>query len=179
MTNLILTGKAYWARVYEGNHDEFGGKEFYKITVALDNESWSKYSTSGLGLKPKAVSTDDETLGITFRRDVHAKSGVGKNGKPWSLGGGPPLVINEDGDEMTDLIGNGSLVQVKIDTYKVANGPMKGKSGHRLEAVKVLELVSYEPPEDDADDYTPAVTSEEVKAVTPAKSGGVKKGLPF
>jgi len=174
MTNLILTGKAYWARVYEGNHDEFGGKEFYKITVALDNESWSKYSTSGLGLKPKAVSTDDETLGITFRRDVHAKSGVGKNGKPWSLGGGPPLVIDEDGNEMDDLIGNGSLVQVKIDTYKVANGPMKGKSGHRLEAVKVLELVSYEPPEDDAEDE---VVVEEAKPTT--KSSSVKKGLPF
>jgi hypothetical protein len=174
MTNLILTGKAYWARVYEGNHDEFGGKEFYKITVALDNESWSKYSTSGLGLKPKAISSEDDTLGITFRRDVHAKSGVGKNGKPWSLGGGPPLVINEDGNEMDDLIGNGSVVQVKIDTYKVANGPMKGKSGHRLEAVKVLELVSYEPPEDDGDE--PEVV-EETKPVT--KSSSVKKGLPF
>lgn len=172
-----LKGKAFWARVYEGNHDEYGGKEFYKITVALDDESWVKFNKTGSGLKPKAVSSDDDTLGITFRRDVKGKSGI-KNGKKWEIPGGPPQVVDADGDEMTDLIGNESLVEVAVDFYKVKNGPMKGKKGHRLEGVKVLELVHYEAPDEDdeSEDDVPFETEEEVKG--PEKKPAKKK-LPF
>lgn len=173
-----LRGKAFWARVYEGNHDEYGGKEFYKITVALDDESWVKFNKTGSGLKPKAVASDDDTLGITFRRDVKGKSGV-KNGKKWEILGGPPQVVDEDGDEMTDLIGNGSEVEVAVDFYKVKNGPMKGKKGHRLEGVKVLELVHYEAPDDDEDedDDVPFEQDEPEEEVKTPKVA--KKKLPF
>lgn len=165
-------GKAFWARVYEGNHDEFGGKEFYKITVALDDESWALFNKSGLKLKPKEVSSDDDTLGITFRRDVHAKTGVDKKGKPWSLGGGAPRVVDVDGDEFDDLIGNGSVVEVLVERY-----PSKiGKWGHRLEAVKVIDHVQYEAPDDDEDEED-EVEEEPVKEEPKKKAG--KKDLPF
>lgn len=189
--NIVLRGKAYWARVYEGNHDEFGGKEFYKITVALDSESWSKYNQSGLGLKPKAVSSDDSTPGITFRRDLHAKTGKDKNGKEWTLGGGAPRVVDADKQEFSELIGNGSVVEVLVNIYVVGAGPMKGKRGHRLEAVKVLEHIPYESmdfeddpefaddtPEKDDKDEAPFDTDEpEKKEEKPTKKAS--KGLPF
>ena len=160
-------GEAFWARVYEGNHDEYGGKEFYKITVALDDESWAKFSKSELKLKPKEVSQDDDTKGITFRRDVHPKTGVDKKGKAWTLGGGPPKVTDADGDEFDSLIGNGSVVEVTVERY-----PSKiGKWGHRLEAVKVLEHVRYEAPdEDEEQEEQPEPKQESKKA---------KKDLPF
>lgn len=165
-------GEAYWARVYEGNHDEFGGKEFYKITVALDDASWDTFNKSGLKLKPKGVSSDDDTLGITFRRDVHAKTGVDKKGKPWTLGGGAPRVVDVDGDEFDDLIGNGSVVEVLVERY-----PSKvGKWGHRLEAVKVIEHVQYEAPDDDEEDE---VEEPEVKQEEKTTKKTNKKDLPF
>lgn len=175
--NIVFTGKAYWARVYEGNHDEFGGKEFYKITVALDNEGWSKFHQSGLSLKVKPVEQDGED-GVTFKRDVEAKSGVDKKGKKWSLGGGPPRVRDAEGDEFSDLIGNGSTVEVLVEVYEVASGPLKGKKGHRLEAVKVVKHIPYESPEDDDEETTPEV-QEEVQEETPAPKKSSKKGLPF
>ena len=172
---MKLTGKAYWARVYEGNHDEYGGKEFYKITIVPTDESWVKFNKSGLSLKPKAVEEDGE-LGVTFRRDVHAKTGTDKNGKPWTMGGGAPQVVDEDGDEFDKLIGNGSVVEVAVDVYSIKKGPMKGKKGHRLDGVKVIEHVAYEAPDDDDDDV-PFEQDEPKKEEAPAK--GTKKKLPF
>lgn len=175
-----FTGKAYWARVYEGNHDEYGGKEFYKITVDMDEESVAKFLKSGLKLQLKESEETEEESVVTFRRDIHPKTGVDKKGRKWSLGGGPPLVTDEDGEEITDLIGNGSEVEVKVERY-----PSKiGKYGHRLEAVRVIDLVKYEKPEDDEDEdeeeapvkKTPQKTekteTKEVKKVA-------KKDLPF
>lgn len=147
---MKLRGTAYWAKVQEGNYDEFGGREFYKITVALDDASWVKFNKSGLGLQPKAVSKDEEdTLGVTFRRDVEAKTGIGKNGKKWTIGGGAPKVTM-DGEEFDGLIGNGSEVEVVVDVY---DAKKIRKKGHRLDEVRILDLVKYEAPEDDDDDY--------------------------
>lgn len=171
MTVFKFRGKASWARVYEGNHDEYGGKEFYKISVDMDEESVARFLKSGLRLQLKESEESGEDSVVTFRRDIHPKTGVGKNGKPYSLGGGPPKVTDEDGDEITDLIGNGSEVEVKVERY-----PSKiGKFGHRLEAVKVIDLVKYEKPEDDEEEEAPA-PKKEVKSEPVKKT---KKDLPF
>ena len=170
--NVVFTGKAHWARVYEGNHDEFNGKEFYKITVELDGPGWVKFNQSGLSLKSKPVSSESEELGVTFKRDLEAKSGVSAKGKAYSLGGGTPRVVDKEGNEMTDLIGNGSKVEVLVNVYTISKGPLKGKKGHRLEAVKVIDLIKYEPMDDDDD-----VVEDEPEAEAPKSSG--KKGLPF
>lgn len=171
--NMVIRGRAYWARVYEGNADEFGGKEFYKITVIPDGESWAKFAQSGLTLKTKPMGDNDEDS-ITFRRDVHPKTGTGKDG-PWSIGGGAPRVVNAQGETITDLIGNESQVEVLVEVYEIPGGPLKGKKGHRLEAVKVLELVKYESPvefEDSKEDEEPVVD-------TPVSKKNTPKGLPF
>lgn len=176
--NIVIRGRAYWARVYEGNADEFGGKEFYKITVIPDGESWSKFAQSGLGIKPKPVGDNNEDA-LTFRRDKEPKTGVNKDG-PWSIGGGAPRVVNAHGETITALIGNESKVEVLVEVYEVPGGPMKGKKGHRLEAVKVIDLVKYESPvdfSDSEDDEAPFDTTPEVKHEAPKKAS--TKGLPF
>lgn len=184
---IVLKGNAYWARVYEGNHDEYGGKEFYKITVALDGDSWGKFSKSGMTLQSRPVEKDSEVKGITFRRDIEGRDFVDKKtGKTKTLGGGPPRVVDKDGSVMTDLIGNGSEVEVLVEVYETKSKP--AKIGHRLEAVKVLKIVHYEPPEDDDDDSVSSVAGvssnngsfadldEEPVKVETKKS---KRDLPF
>lgn len=172
--NVVFTGRAFWARVYEGNHDEYGGKEFYKITIELDNAGWSKFNQSNLSLKVKPVE-EGGSDGVTFKRDIHPKTGVDKKGKKWTLGGGAPRVVDIDGEEFSELIGNGSKVEVLVNLYQVANGPMKGKWGHRLDAVKILEHIPYESPDDEDEEIDEVV--EEVKEE--AKPSKKAKGLPF
>lgn len=163
-------GEAYYAKVQEGNHDEYGGKEFYKISVALDDESWSKFSKSGLTLKPKELDAADGQKVITFRRDVEAKTGVSKKtNKKYTLGGGPPKVTL-DGEAFDGFIGNGSEVEIVVERY-----PSKiAKFGHRLESITILDLIPFEPFEDDEDEDDVVVTKEPEK-----KSVTKKKDLPF
>lgn len=52
---------------------------------------------------------------------------------------GPPKVIDKDGVPVTQLLGNGSEVVIKVVVYD----SKKGK-GHRLEAVQVHKLVVWE-----------------------------------
>ena len=165
-------GEAYYAKVQEGNHDEYGGKEFYKISVALDDESWSKFSKSGLTLKAKELEAADDAKVITFRRDVEAKTGVSKKtGKKFSLGGGIPKVTL-DGEIFDGFIGNGSVVEVVVERY-----PSKiAKFGHRLESINILDLIPYEPFEEDEDEEDePVVETKEPEK----KSVTKKKDLPF
>ena len=56
----------------------------------------------------------------------------------------PPEVLGPDGKTpITDLVGNGSKVTVKLETY-THNTPGGGKAiAARLAAVKVEELVKY------------------------------------
>lgn len=177
--NIVFTGKAYWARVYEGNHDEYGGKEFYKITVALDGESWAKFSKSGLSLKTRPCEEDGDDS-VTFKRDVHPKTGTDKTGKKYSLGGGTPRVVDRDGATFEELIGNGSEVEVLVNVYTIGKGPLAGKKGHRLEAVKVLEHIPYEAPDDEDEEETEVETpQEETPPVKTSPKTTSKKGVPF
>ena len=71
--------------------------------------------------------------------------------------GGPPVVLKMDGDyegmtrwdfETDGLIGNGSIVRVKLVMYGEGN-----MAGHRLEKLGVLDLVSYVPDADMASGF--------------------------
>lgn len=175
---IILSGKSYWARVYEGSHDEYSGKEFYKITVALDGDSWSKFSKSGMTLKARPVEKDSDIQGITFRRDLEGKEFVDKSsGKTKVLGGGTPRVVDENGDKMTALIGNGSEVEVLVEVYETKQKPPK--IGHRLEAVKVTKLIPYDEfREDDVEEETVQVDTPKTDDSVPLQKTS-KKDLPF
>lgn len=123
---LYFQGMCKWAQVYkpDSEYDNF------KINVYLDEPSWKLFESSGLQLTPKE---DDDGKFVCFRRDNY------KQIKKELVHFGAPKVMDADGEPMTDSIGNGSEVVVKVISYP----SMKGR-GHRLEAVKVTKLVPYE-----------------------------------
>lgn len=178
---VVLSGVSYWARVYEGSHDEYGGKEFYKITVALDGDSWGKFSKSGMTLQSRPVEKDSDVKGITFRRDVEGRDFVDKRtGKSKTLGGGTPRVVGPDGAVFSELIGNGSEVEVLVEVYQTNSKPPK--TGHRLEAVKVTKHVPYDEFREDDDDVRADTDNSGgsfvgMDSLEPVKK--TKKDLPF
>ncbi len=172
--NIVLRGKAYWAKVLDGNPDEYGDKVFYKISLSPDDESVSKFNKSGMTLKYRELTSEEpDVMGWTFRRDVEGRTFKDKKtGKEKTLGGGAPRVVDAEGNKWdTDvLIGNGSTVEILVSTYQTKTKPIK--TGHRLEAVKVIDLVQYEAPFEDDDDHD----DEEVRKEERKSSKGK---LPF
>lgn len=124
--HYIFRGKAKWAKLTKPD-PEFDN---FKINVYLDDESKKLFKESGLRLEPK---TDEDGEYVVFRRPNY------KQFKKELVHFGAPEVIDEQGERMTALIGNGSDVAVKVVAYDSRNG-----KGHRLEAVKVLKLIPYE-----------------------------------
>jgi hypothetical protein len=119
-------GIAKWAKVYRPDPEY----DNYKINVYLDDASKLLFQAAGTQLTPKS---DDDGEYVTFRRD-HAKMI-----KKELVTFGPPKVVDVDGHLLTENIGNGSKVVVKVQVYE----GKKGK-GHRLEAVQVVDLIVYD-----------------------------------
>lgn len=124
----FFTGPCKWAML-DKMDEEY---RCYKIDLYLDKENLKKFYDSGLQLK---IRSDDEGDYVTFRRKVDSLL----DGQPEK----PKKLINQDGEYIPfdGLIGNGSIVTVKVDVYKLKK--IKGV-GHRLEAVAVESLVPYE-----------------------------------
>ena len=121
-----LRGICKWAMVH--SIDEKYGN--YKINVYLDDESKERYVKSGLQMTPK---TDEDGEFVVFRR------AASKVIKGETVNFGKPKVLNVDNEVTNDLIGNGSKVTIKVLAFDTMNG-----IGHRLDAVKIDNLVPYE-----------------------------------
>lgn len=121
-----FTGKAKWAKVHEPD-EKYNN---YQICLYMDEDSRARYDKSGLRLKDRE---DEDGEYIQFRRN-HEGYYKGEEAHVF----GPPTVLNEDGETITDLVGNGSDVTVKVEIYDTKMG-----RGHRMEAVRVNELVEY------------------------------------
>ena len=124
---FYFKGTCKWAQVYrpDDKYDNF------KITVYMDDESMALFKQSGLQLTPKE---DEDGTFVCFRRPNY------KQIKKDLVHFGAPKVINAEGAPITDSIGNGSDVVVKVVAYSTAE---KGK-GHRLDTVQVTKLIPYE-----------------------------------
>ena len=125
--DYYFTGPVRWAKVH--TPDMKYGK--HSVEIKIDED---KYTETGLQGRP---SKDGEGY-FTFRRDP--KQLVWKNGV--RAVAGKPDVLDPDGVPVTELIGNGSVCTLKVVVYDYDNSFGKGK-GHRLEAVRVDELVKY------------------------------------
>jgi hypothetical protein len=126
-TNIYyFSGTAKFPRL--GSTDDWGN---YSIGVILDPPSQAEFDVSGLRLQPREY--DGDTF-ITFRRPDS------KPIKGEIVKFGAPKVIDAAGTPVTALVGNGSKVTVKVAVYD----SLKGK-GHRLDTVRVDELVEYKP----------------------------------
>jgi hypothetical protein len=135
--------------------DQFGN---YTVGVELDAASHTELANSGTTLKPR--TWEGHTF-VTFRRPKQ------KVIKDQLVQFGPPVVIDANGQPMTKMVGKGSKVTIKVVVYD----SMKGK-GHRLDTVRVDELVEYVPqPQPQA--QTGAVAAA---AATPAAP---RQGIPF
>jgi hypothetical protein len=133
-----FTGECKWAMVHKMD-EKYGN---YKINLYMDKASKDSFKKSGLQLKPKKevegskpveCKLSDPDAYVTFRRPHSSKI------KDEIIDFGKPRVLGEDGAPTNALIGNGSQVTVKVSAFDTMNGV-----GHRLEAVKVNNLVEYE-----------------------------------
>jgi hypothetical protein len=129
-----FTGKCKWAKLAEP--DDFKGQKKYKINLYLDKAGLRQLNESEARLQ---VRTDDDGKYVTFSRAETKliKEETKEQGPPWVL----QVVDGEEVDfDDPRRIGNGSTVTVKIAVYDTRMG-----KGHTLEAVRVDELVEYNP----------------------------------
>ena len=157
-------GYVAWCRPYQP--DEYKGNKFWKLNLYPDPENIKKIRTSGLQLKKK--DDDGESSGVTgefytFRRSCEKEF---NDGKTFFC---PPEVLDKDGKKLVTyqdskgetaytfkageevsqigdeiLIGNGSLVEIDVLVFETKRF---GK-GHRLNSIKILDLIEYVPDED-------------------------------
>lgn len=125
---LYLSGKAYWAKVFEHNLDNYDGTLSAQIEIELDKEQRDALKESGSRVTPKLQ--DDGTIRVRFKRKF--------DNPLFPNLGGLPNVLDAEGKPLNELIGNGSDVTVKVTVYDTKKG-----KGTRLESVRVDNLVEY------------------------------------
>jgi hypothetical protein len=134
---LKLNGKVEWAQNLF-IPDEYSGAKRWTCLFFPDPESKKKIQESGLRLefKTNSRSFPGEEY-IRPRRDC-MKVIKGK-----TVEFEPPRILNKDGTPSSERIGNGTKVQMTLSVFDA--GRFKG---HRLEEVRILDLVTYERPEE-------------------------------
>lgn len=122
------TGACKWAKLFKPD-EKYGN---YTINVYLDKAGLKQYVKVG---HQGEVREDEDGKHVTFRRKPQVLT---KKGTIWELGA--PVVVDEDNEPLDKLVGNGSKVEVTVETYDTPKG-----LGTRLAKVKVLELREYNP----------------------------------
>lgn len=135
-----IEGTCEWAQVTPGNEAakyDFNGMDPEKLTLEqkelkidliMDDENIAIFKGSG---SRKEIKDGNK---VTLNRDPTRLLGEDELGYPM-------VVLGEDGrEEYTGKIGNGSKVRVNFVVYNTQKG-----TGTRLEGVRILELVPYEP----------------------------------
>lgn len=138
--NYYFKGKARWAKVTGEPKSEtftYKGKTITKpaqwsLDLFMDEPSLKAFKNSDSQLK---VRTDKETEMdfVSFHRPLTIKV------KDEDIKLNPPEVLNSENEPITDLIGNGSEVTIKVSMFNTRMG-----TGTRLEAVRVENLIPYE-----------------------------------
>lgn len=117
-----------WAKVREPDEKY----ETYQLPLYMDEKSWSAFQESGCQIK---VKEDDDGKYVTFKRRIREWDGK-ENGPP------DVLLFNSETNIYdtwpVGLIGNGSIVTVRVDVYDSRNG-----KGHRMDRIGIDKLVEY------------------------------------
>ena len=133
--NYQLTGLAKWASILKPKKTFDGDGEEYSIDVAITAKDEKALREMGMSAKTKVKVDADTGLNyLTFRRPTVAKSGAEML---------PLVVVGRNLEPVTDLIGNGSEVAVKLSLIPYDNKFGKGAKIY-LNAVQVIQHVSYE-----------------------------------
>lgn len=131
---VMLSGEAFWTKVKEPD------QKFKKwgLDLYMDDESFAKYKESGMGMSIREA--EDGRLYVKFSRPT---SKVFKD----KLVQFDPPAVWKDKEPFKGYIGNGSKVTIKVSYFDTAQGV-----GHRLDAVRVDELVEYDPDNNNFED---------------------------
>ena len=134
---IFVKGKLSWCKVNKPND-----WNAWVVTIHPDQQSLETIrDLQAEGLK-NVLKKDDEGYYITFRRPT-SRLLKGK-----VIGLTPPEAVDNEGKPITVGIGNGSDGIVKLEVYQHGTpGGGKAKAA-RLEAVKVVNLIPYEPERD-------------------------------
>ena len=145
---VVLTGIGEWAKVFEDNRDMKGFEGAWEefngactIDMILDDENMQILRNSK---SMKKGTPDPEGRGTRVRLIRKFETG-----RDWDSGA--PVVTKSDGSkwnyEEDGTIGNGSTVQVTLSVYDTSR---KGIVGTRLDRIKVINHVEYQPEDEDA-----------------------------
>lgn len=156
---IDVVGKLFFTKVFQP--DEFRGAVRWTLEFAPENdEEWAKIDEVGIQKKKK-----DPTDRIPFKH-INLQRPTTKLIKGRTVYFTPPIIRDKDGNNVVwyvdennktirsyedennrpmkvgeyPLIGNDTVGQVTICVYPTAMG-----TGCRLESIKVLDLVEYEP----------------------------------
>ena len=144
---VVLTGIGEWAKVFEDNRDMIGFEGAWEefngactIDMILDDENMQILRNSK---SMKKGTPDPEGRGTRVRLIRKFETG-----RDWDSGA--PVVTKSDGSkwnyEEDGTIGNGSTVQVTLSVYDTSR---KGIVGTRLDRIKVINHVEYQPEDED------------------------------
>ena len=144
---VVLTGIGEWAKVFEDNRDMKGFEGAWEefngactIDMILDDENMQILRNSK---SMKKGTPDPEGRGTKVRLIRKFETG-----RDWDSGA--PVVTKADGSKWNydedGTIGNGSTVQVTLSVYDTSR---KGIVGTRLDRIKVINHVEYQPEDED------------------------------
>jgi len=122
---MKIKGKALWASVQAPNTKY---DPVYQVDLIIEDKQVAGAKKAGLKVK----KTDDGNV-IRFRRNQFRASGE-ENQKP--------VVVDASNRPITDLVGNGSVINVQFTVFEYDNKYGKG-TGSDLQGIQVLELVVY------------------------------------
>lgn len=151
-----LKGITQWCQVHKP------GSKYGNFSLKLNMIPESQAEFKGLGLKNKPNVDDDGKLWYTFRAPAE------KFGKPYK-----PYVVDKENKPITDLIGNGSAIEVELEVYEWKNEEFGSGKGSRIVGVTVHNLIPYVKPEPGADAPVATGTAEAAAPVTAATSSGM------
>ena len=126
--HYLFEGTCKWAKVRKP--DDY---DKYTIDLYPTEETMKLFQDSNIAV---GVRTDVETSEEFLRFNRPSVKMINEE----EISFGPPKVTDSEGNELDGLIGNGSKVVIKVAEF----GPYNGRYGHRLEEVRVMDLVVYE-----------------------------------
>lgn len=138
----FFTGKTKWCKVRKPD-DKY---DTYQVPLYMDETNLNLYKDSGMRLK---LYEDVDGKYVVFKRK-HAEFNYAKKEQ---VTNGPPDIRIRKGKEYVEfpegLIGNGSIVTVKVEVFDTPKRGA-GTKGHRLLGVAIEKLVEYNPDTADA-----------------------------
>lgn len=134
--------KVMWTKLQADNPEapyQGAGVSNWSIQAILSDEQADKYKDTGLFPKLKRNQEHELVLEDGLRQVKLKKSTTfGEGGKAKR----PVVVVDEYGNALTDLIGNGSVCNIQCSAH-VWTRDGKLNTSLELQAVQVVELVAY------------------------------------